>query len=502
MVTSIRETRELLLNALRKYHWADSEAEVELAVLALHKAVEEAMGTYLQRHGDYRGDHPEVDFRELADVIRDQTDLFEGDPRLPAVLASLNETWVRIANPGQDKPTAEEISQAADELAGVIRRLWRRLFGEAYPGSLVAPLSTPELQGKETFAGAPATHSDAEYRKGRVPARVGGVLRGLWKDDSQPRFEGKVFVGRVVRAVILFTLATWCKDLAISTVRWPTPIKYGGVVLFVVAVGLFLWGSVMAWRVLRQLRIKGLLIALGVSYVLLISMSLLTSNSALPLHREALLATRRLLVEMGAKVREVGQAMVKAPEEFRFAYTGHRRPVLLPGMSSDDPSYLTPVAANLDAQALLGGTPVTTPSRGPVGTERATTIPPISTVPATQAQERPTFLPLQLPDCPHPQAQLMVPRMNQVISDEVRVEGTADIENFDYYKFEIRREDGEVEDEWHCVEIFSTPVKEGVLGVWQVSHLPIGTYTFRLTVVNREGNYPFPPCDVRVQIVH
>ena len=82
----------------------------------------------------------------------------------------------------------------------------------------------------------------------------------------------------------------------------------------------------------------------------------------------------------------------------------------------------------------------------------------------------------------------------------MQVEGTASIENFDYYKFEIKRDD--IEDEWHWVESFSTPVEEGVLGVWQVGHLQAGTYILRLTVVNRQVNYPFIPCEVKVYVRH
>lgn len=78
--------------------------------------------------------------------------------------------------------------------------------------------------------------------------------------------------------------------------------------------------------------------------------------------------------------------------------------------------------------------------------------------------------------------------------------GTANIENFDYYKFEFKREG--VEDEWHWVESFEIPVEEGLLGTWNVSDLPPGTYILRLTVVDRTGNYPFTPCEVRVYVTH
>jgi hypothetical protein len=82
------------------------------------------------------------------------------------------------------------------------------------------------------------------------------------------------------------------------------------------------------------------------------------------------------------------------------------------------------------------------------------------------------------------------------------VEGTANIESFDYYKFEIRREDGAVEDEWHWLASYETPVENSVLGVLHIATLPEGIYTLRLTVVNLEGNYPYPPCDVTVRLAH
>ena len=71
--------------------------------------------------------------------------------------------------------------------------------------------------------------------------------------------------------------------------------------------------------------------------------------------------------------------------------------------------------------------------------------------------------------------------MNQVVKDQFQAEGGASIENFDYYKFEIRREDGDVEDEWHWIGSFETPVEDGVLGNLRLSGLPAGaidiTYT-------------------------
>jgi len=318
-------------------------------------------------------------------------------------------------------------------------------------------------------------------------------LGPLWREESRLPLQKRLLLKRLITILILFTLARWCKNSAISTARWPEPIKYGGVALFLLAVGLFLWGILIIWKVLQQLRLRGLLILLGIGYLLLTGALILTSDSSLPPHQEALLITKRLTVATGHKLRDAFQTIVKAPEEFRFAYTGHRRPLQLSSTDPEDTSYLTPIPANRPVQLWPTTQPIAPSTSTPAVDQERTPSPSAS---ATSAS---SLLPS---NCPHPQARLISPQMNQVIRDAIQVEGTANIENFGYYKFEIRREDGDVEDEWHWIESFEIPVEEGILGTWQVSHLPEGVYTLRLMVVDHEGNYPFPPCDVRVSVIH
>ena len=76
--------------------------------------------------------------------------------------------------------------------------------------------------------------------------------------------------------------------------------------------------------------------------------------------------------------------------------------------------------------------------------------------------------------------------------------GSANIDDFDYYKFEFRREGIS---EWSFLQSFGEPVADGFLGVWDTSPLPVGAYTFRLVVVDKTGNYP-EPCEVEVTIEH
>ncbi|HIC92846.1 MAG TPA: hypothetical protein EYP09_01155 [Anaerolineae bacterium] len=133
--------------------------------------------------------------------------------------------------------------------------------------------------------------------------------------------------------------------------------------------------------------------------------------------------------------------------------------------------------------------PTATPTRKPRKRAPAPTPTPTPT---------PTPAP-RLPPCPNPKARLTYPTVNATLKGTVQVFGSACVDNFWYYKFEFRSED--FPDEWHFIQRYDAPVEDGPLGVWDTSILPAGTYSFRLVVVDRTGNYP-PPCEVRVTIEH
>ena len=90
------------------------------------------------------------------------------------------------------------------------------------------------------------------------------------------------------------------------------------------------------------------------------------------------------------------------------------------------------------------------------------------------------------------------PTDRQVISGTVTIQGTATVENLQFYKIEYGL--GESPEQWHSIgEIQPAAVVNGVLGVWDTTGFPAGVFTLRLTVVDITGNYP-PPHDVRVTI--
>lgn len=92
------------------------------------------------------------------------------------------------------------------------------------------------------------------------------------------------------------------------------------------------------------------------------------------------------------------------------------------------------------------------------------------------------------------------PRPGSTLSGKVTVRGTANVDNFWYYKFEYRPDNGQ--ENWITYDSLKyTPVENAVLGEWDLNalQLPDGWYWFRVVIVDWSGNYP-PPCEMRVYV--
>jgi len=105
-----------------------------------------------------------------------------------------------------------------------------------------------------------------------------------------------------------------------------------------------------------------------------------------------------------------------------------------------------------------------------------------------------------LPPSPANCSHITSPRHGNTVSGKVTVRGTANVDNFWYYKFEYRKDDGQ--ENWITYDgLKVTPVVNNVLGEWDLNalQLPGGRYWFRVVIVDQTGNYP-PPCEMRLYV--
>jgi hypothetical protein len=76
------------------------------------------------------------------------------------------------------------------------------------------------------------------------------------------------------------------------------------------------------------------------------------------------------------------------------------------------------------------------------------------------------------------------PENNSTVNDIVEVEGTVDIPDFGFYKFEISR--GET-DNWLTIQAGDTPRMDEKLGFWDTTQLEPDNYYLRLVVIDNQG---------------
>jgi hypothetical protein len=94
------------------------------------------------------------------------------------------------------------------------------------------------------------------------------------------------------------------------------------------------------------------------------------------------------------------------------------------------------------------------------------------------------------------QIMLTEPNEGAEVSGVLIVHGTADIQNFGFYKYEIARPGETV---WLTIQAGREIKQEGELGQWDTRTLAPGDYMLRLVVTDNQGE-TLEPCVVRVRV--
>ena len=162
------------------------------------------------------------------------------------------------------------------------------------------------------------------------------------------------------------------------------------------------------------------------------------------------------------------------------------------------------------ALALIGATFISTTVLGPSvpGSERPTDLPTVSllmtaTFSPRQTESSATATPLPVTEidsagCANPTATITSPASGESLTGAVEITGTADAENFAFYKYEyISLTAGAV---WRAIGAETRAVHDGLLGTWDTTLVLPGDYALRLVVTDTAGNAP-QPCVIAVRVL-
>ena len=101
-----------------------------------------------------------------------------------------------------------------------------------------------------------------------------------------------------------------------------------------------------------------------------------------------------------------------------------------------------------------------------------------------------------IPGCVPGQIELISPSNGQEISGLFEIVGTANIPNFGFYKFEIKRPDESI---WLTIQAGNSVKNAEKLGDWDTSRLTPGEYQLGLVVVDNQAQAS-EPCIIQVRV--
>lgn len=144
--------------------------------------------------------------------------------------------------------------------------------------------------------------------------------------------------------------------------------------------------------------------------------------------------------------------------------------------------------------------PVTPTPTEPPPTAAATAVDESTEEAPTEAPPTPapTVPVVVAPACPDDRSVFLRPGNGEQVSGILNVIGTANHEEFQYYKVESAP-GATPSGDWVYIAGGNSPVVNNVLASFDTRALSNGAWTLRLIVVDRTGNYP-PPCQVTIDV--
>jgi hypothetical protein len=148
------------------------------------------------------------------------------------------------------------------------------------------------------------------------------------------------------------------------------------------------------------------------------------------------------------------------------------------------------------APTMPGANPIPSPTLNILAIPTAT-LAPEQTGQAPPVEVTPTEEVNPTAGCIADQVMISAPKDGDEVSGVIEVRGTANIQDFGFYKYEIARPGETI---WLSINAGEQTVQDGVLGEWITSVLPPGDYQLRLMVADNQGKFKLP-CTVQVRVI-
>lgn len=141
--------------------------------------------------------------------------------------------------------------------------------------------------------------------------------------------------GNLWRSVLGSVVATLLARISLTLARIPEPVRYGGLLALVLAVLSILYGLRKVSQWLKTLTVRRSVLILLVAYVIVAVVIALTTTEQISFGEALPQAFVRVPTVLGQELHRGILSAMRFPDDFRFAYTGSRPRLNVPGA---DPS--------------------------------------------------------------------------------------------------------------------------------------------------------------------
>lgn len=325
----------------------DNRDDLGQALLSLHGALEDYCREWLagnpQVSPEERAavlDRQQVQWKSLLDLMRTHASLSEQDRRTVLAMNSLRQ---RVAHGDSFNGTRQELESYAAFI--------QRLIGH---NPRQVPTPTPQ-----TVTPAPFVHSTvAPAQVERVmlpdsstrpvtsskPAASDGLKR-IWIGGGRPAVRWRSLFG----ALLAFFIAGVVFSLALSSLRWQSPLTIIGWFCLALTIALLFLGIRALLKVFLQLGIKRLLMRAAIVYIVAVIIIGLLVPSGQQGISHWIASAWSVVGFTGTSIGGLFQGLLNAPSAVRFASSGERDPALLPGVAWEGNVPPTPLAVGLIA---------------------------------------------------------------------------------------------------------------------------------------------------------
>ena len=153
------------------------------------------------------------------------------------------------------------------------------------------------------------------------------LLQSLWRGETRP----SRWLLRLLGGLTVALLANSAWNLAVTSARWPPPVKTVSILLVIIALGLVAWSGWLLWRVFRLLGVRRVLMLLSVLYLMVVGIRVLTAEEERPLVQRILPQMQGVASGTWGALASFTRSLIEAPATFRFAYTGRNPLIGAPG---------------------------------------------------------------------------------------------------------------------------------------------------------------------------